>query len=94
MEGNVKFENNNSHDDHNDLINTKFYKQKDLSILSNKFGYSFINIKEYACNDKCTFFINGYPYTWDKFHYSLEFSRFLSEKMSQDLKKIFIKYKL
>tara|TARA_B110000444_G_scaffold10752_1_gene9179 strand:+ start:673 stop:2607 length:1935 start_codon:yes stop_codon:yes gene_type:complete len=94
MEGNINFDNNNLLDDHNDLINTKFYKQKDLSVLSNKFGYSFINVEKYACNDKCPLFINSYPYTWDKFHYSLEFSQFLSKKMSEDLKKIFVRYRL
>lgn len=55
-----------------------------LDIMAAKFGYDFLSIKRFACNTNgtCPLFINGVPYSWDKHHFSIEFSRYLSEKMA------------
>ena len=78
----------------NDFVDKKFFLQHDLANIARDFNYSFINLRENICDKNCPLFIDKYPFTWDKFHFSLEFSRHLSVVLRDELITIFTKFNL
>ncbi len=76
------------------MIDSKFYLQDELEKIANDFNYAYLGIDKYACSENCKLFIDGYPFTWDKFHFSLEFSNYLSAQMEQSIKNIIKDYDL
>lgn len=46
----------------------------------------FLSLEQAGCTQTdCVVFHNGYPYTWDQTHFSLEFSSFLSSALAPQL---------
>lgn len=64
----------------------KALETKELQSLAGEYGYKVLDLAAYACaNDDCELFVGDYPFSWDRFHLSVEFAEYLGEKMKPDL---------
>ena len=89
MTQNKSLSESSSDRDIKNIIDKKFYLQNNLEIIADKYEYNFVNLKENICPDVCPIFIKNYPYTWDKFHFSKEFSGYISQLLRDELSPIF-----
>ncbi|MDR2213860.1 MAG: acyltransferase [Pseudomonadales bacterium] len=65
--------------------------ENELEGLAKRYGAEFISLRQPACKaGSCTVFVEGYPYTWDQWHFSLEFSRYLSELLAPRLRETWL----
>jgi|GEM_PF-1127105 len=57
-----------------------------LTTLAASHHADFLSLEQAGCTQTdCVVFHNGYPYTWDRTHFSLEFWRFLSSALAPQL---------
>lgn len=66
----------------------KFINYDTLMVsIAKKYSIDFVSIKNDACSkdSDCPIFIADKPFSWDKHHYSVEFSRHLSKVMKESL---------
>ncbi|HEY7885189.1 MAG TPA: acyltransferase [Cellvibrionaceae bacterium] len=58
-----------------------------MMLIAEKYSIDFISIKSHACptESECPIFIEGKPFSWDRQHYSVEFSDYLSKVMRNTL---------
>jgi hypothetical protein len=68
------------------IVKPKVNVEADLRSLTESFGFTFVSIQDAACTaERCETFVGEVPFTWDKFHLSLEFARYLSPRMRGEL---------
>lgn len=69
------------------LIVNRVSKESMFNSLSKKYGIEYLSIRDYACDNyrECIIFLGDAPYSWDKHHFSFEFTNFLVEEMRQDI---------
>jgi peptidoglycan/LPS O-acetylase OafA/YrhL len=73
------------------IIDSEFIFEEELRTLANTHDATFVSLKQAACNDMgCTVFTEGYPYTWDQFHFSLEFSSYLATALAPQLRETWL----
>ncbi len=55
--------------------------------IATKYDLEFISVRDFACQSEndCMIFLENIPYSWDRQHFSVEFSDFLAKKMSNSL---------
>jgi len=69
-----------------ELILHQFNYEEELKQLSKEFGFTYISFKDAACRNRACPVVTGiYPFTWDKYHFSYEFSTYMSEKLKSKL---------
>lgn len=58
-----------------------------MKALASKYSVEFISIKSHVCRSKseCPVFIKDRPFSWDRHHYSVEFSSYLSGVLKESL---------
>lgn len=63
-------------------IESEFAFENELRRLSEEYKFEFVSFKDAACTSKaCTIYVRNYPYTWDTFHFSFEFSEYMAESL-------------
>tara|TARA_R110000822_G_scaffold159476_36_gene299779 strand:+ start:1368 stop:3098 length:1731 start_codon:yes stop_codon:yes gene_type:complete len=74
------------------LITDDLTYDQEMFKLSKEQHINFISIRDYACSKEsgCKLFIGDYPYSWDRHHFSVEFTEYLAGKMRSDIAKTWV----
>jgi peptidoglycan/LPS O-acetylase OafA/YrhL len=73
------------------IIESEFIFEDELTALAKTYGAEFVSLKQAACDEaRCTVFAGGYPYSWDQWHFSLEFSSYLATALAPQLRKTWL----
>ncbi len=75
-----------------ELIPNDLTYDKEMLKLSQKEQIDFIRVRDYACSslNECMIFLGEVPYSWDRQHFTVEFTDFLSEQMRYDIAKTWL----
>ncbi|MDB3883270.1 acyltransferase [Candidatus Marinimicrobia bacterium] len=72
---NIKSENIEKH-----IINSNSFSNDEFYQLQNEFGFQYVSIKDSACyNNDCKYYFKYEPYTIDKHHLSLNFTKLIAQ---------------
>lgn len=75
------------------LMQNNLKYDKSMQKLSKKEQFPFISVRDHACTSKndCLIFLDdGTPYSWDRQHFSVEFTDWLSKKMQPKISKTWL----
>lgn len=71
-----------------DQVIRPFKFDQQLQALVEPYGYEAVILSEYACDKRdCVLFLGPHPFTWDRFHFSAEFSEYLARVMEKRLRR-------
>lgn len=73
------------------IIASEFIFEDELRALAQTYDAAFVSLQQAACNESgCPVFTDGYPYSWDEVHFSLEFSTYMATVLAPELQETWL----